>query len=252
MFPEHKMQAERERGTWNSNNPDIRFLSIQGGAEALWSLVLLRLSNIILSVLGTVEDRSPLKKIPANWANCVLCLFVPGMHRNGFRMETSLGFAAAPRCSHGSCAGEHVTFVSDQFADHCVALTCRPIFYGRHFYEFHIRHFSPLNLQHRKQDLKIIADFVSFKYIYISYRIYNIFCYHLLQPQFFWPVQSNRSVWPVGPLAFLSVGQGDQLRVGVTTDAVQAGALVAGHNLRGWCWALSDAGCHGCVEESCW
>jgi hypothetical protein len=35
MFPEHKMQAERERGTWNSNNPDIRFLSIQGGAEAL-------------------------------------------------------------------------------------------------------------------------------------------------------------------------------------------------------------------------
>ncbi|CAL1129331.1 unnamed protein product [Cladocopium goreaui] len=88
-------EAERERGTWNSNNPDIRFLSIQG---------------------------------------------------------------------------EHVTFVSDQFADHCVALTCRPIFYGRHFYEFHIRHFS------------------------------------------------------------------DQLRVGVTTDAVQAGALVAGHNLRGWCY----------------
>ena len=89
-------------------------------------------------------------------------------------------------------------------------------------------------------------------YIYISYRIYNIFCYHLLQPQFFDPVkQICLARWPVGPLAFLSVGQGDQLRVGVTTDAVQAGALVAGHNLRGWCWALSDAGCHGCVEESC-
>ena len=129
----------------------------------------------------------------------VFCLFVPGMHRNGFRMETSLGFAAAPRCSHGSCAGEHVTFVSDQFADHCVALTCRPIFYGRHFYEFHIRHFSPLNLQHRKQDLKIIADFVSFIYIYISYRICNIFCYHLLQPQFFDPVkQICLARWPVG------------------------------------------------------
>ncbi|CAK9086427.1 unnamed protein product, partial [Durusdinium trenchii] len=88
-------EAEKERGTWNSNNPDIRFLSIQG---------------------------------------------------------------------------EHVTFKSDQFADHCVALTRRPMFYGRHFYEFHIHHFS------------------------------------------------------------------DQLRCGVTTDAIQAGAQVAGHNLRGWCY----------------
>ena len=171
------------------------------------------------------------------------------MHRNGFRMETSLGFAAAPRCSHGSCAGEHVTFVSDQFADHCVALTCRPIFYGRYFYEFHIRHFSPLNLQHRKQDLKIIADFVSFKYIYIYPIEFTISFAIISFSRNFFDQSSQTDLF--GPLAFLSVGQGDQLRVGVTTDAVQAGALVAGHNLRGWCWALSDAGCHGCVEESC-
>ena len=91
----------------------------------------------------------------------------------------------------------------------------------------------------------------SYIYIYI-YPIEFAISFAIISFSRNFSIQSNRSVWPVGPLAFLSVGQGDQLRVGVTTDAVQAGALVAGHNLRGWCWALSDAGCHGCVvEESC-
>ncbi|CAE7350664.1 unnamed protein product [Symbiodinium sp. CCMP2456] len=88
-------EAERCRGVWNSNNPDIRFLRM---------------------------------------------------------------------------AGAEITFLSDEFADHCTAVSCRPMHYGQHFYEFIVHHFS------------------------------------------------------------------DQLRCGVTTDAVQAGALVAGHNLRGWCY----------------
>ncbi|CAE7932967.1 unnamed protein product [Symbiodinium necroappetens] len=67
-------------------------------------------------------------------------------------------------------AGAEITFLSDEFADHCTAVSCQPMHYGQHFYEFIVHHFS------------------------------------------------------------------DQLRCGVTTDAVQAGALVAGHNLRGWCY----------------
>ena len=87
-------EAERQRGVWNGNNPDIRFLSVEG---------------------------------------------------------------------------RRVRFVSELFADHCVALTLRPMLFGRHFYEFQV-----------------------------SFR--------------------------------------EELRCGVTTDAVQAGALVAGQNLRGWCY----------------
>ncbi|CAE7367462.1 unnamed protein product [Symbiodinium sp. KB8] len=67
-------------------------------------------------------------------------------------------------------AGAEITFLSDEFADHCTAVSCQPMHFGQHFYEFIVHHFS------------------------------------------------------------------DQLRCGVTTDAVQAGALVAGHNLRGWCY----------------
>ena len=43
------VQAEKERGTWNSNNPDIRFLSIQGRAdESRRSLVLSRLRRPVV------------------------------------------------------------------------------------------------------------------------------------------------------------------------------------------------------------
>lgn len=113
-----------------------------------------------------------------------------------------------------------MTFLSDQFADHCAVLTLRPIFYGQHFFEFVVHHFSdlPCNLQ--------------------------TFC--------------ERRSWVFGLV--LQFGRGDQLRCGITTDAVQAGqerphchcsplryaqagALVAGHNLRGWCCSV----CSPCV-----
>ena len=38
--------------------------------------------------------------------------------------------------------GAEITFLSDEFADHCTAVSCRPIHYGQHFFEFIIHSFS--------------------------------------------------------------------------------------------------------------